>query len=878
MGLTNNKSVVYRKDYREPVFWVKKVDLAFVIGSSGTDVKSRIQFYRNENRNISTLELDGADLELKSIHMDDRLLTEDDYTIIGETLLIHQCPDEFVLTVENRIYPDTNTQLEGLYRSGPFLLTQCEAEGFRKITYYPDRPDVLAPFDVTIVADKEQFPVLLSNGNPALSGELNGGKHYIKWHDPHPKPSYLFALVAGDLQHVESSYTTTDAREVSLKIYTEPQNIDACDFAMDSLKRAMQWDEQRFGLAYDLDQYNIVVTDDFNMGAMENKSLNIFNSKYVLAKPETATDDDFVAVEAVIGHEYFHNWTGNRVTCRDWFQLSLKEGLTVFRDQEFTADLHSRTVKRIQDVRMLRSHQFAEDAGPMSHPVRPDSYLEINNFYTLTVYEKGAEVVRMYHTLLGEAGFQAGMKLYMERHDGAAVTCDDFKKAMADANQVDLDQFGLWYSQNGTPQVMVQESYDAEAKTYTLQTEQQAPVNYNGDVAWQPMHIPMKLALYLPNGTIQALDNKGTEQTVLELKEKKHTFTFEGVAEQPIASLFQDFSAPVVVKRAISTSELSLLMAHDQDLFNRWDAAQTMMQEVIKQRYNALLKNLDYQCPETLLKAFTDVLIDESIDPAFIAEAISLPGMKTLMNQLTGIDVQLLHEARKWLRAELAQHCRVELLSVYNQNYTDDAYAFSAEQIAQRSLKNACLVYLMTLKDKELNALCLQQYEKADNYTDRILALTLLVHHEVDGYEDLMQAFYEEFAKVPLVVNKWFAIQASSVADDTLDKVKALMEHPAFTMKNPNLVRSLVGAFCAGNPVGFHAPDGSGYAFLADQVITLNKLNPQIASRMVSLFNDWKRFTPEAQQHMRQALERIRDIRKLSPDVQEIVDKALESE
>ena len=878
MDQANSKSVVYRKDYREPAFWVKKVDLAFVIGNKGTAVKSRIAFYRNENRNMHTLELDGADLELKSIHLDGRLLTDDEYDVFGEKLLIHQCPDAFILTIENRIRPDANTQLEGLYRSGEFLLTQCEAEGFRKITYYPDRPDVLAPFDVTIVANKEKYPVLLSNGNPVNSGELKDGRHYVKWHDPHPKPSYLFALVAGDLQYVESDYTTTDARQVSLKIYTEPQNIDACQFAMDSLKRAMQWDEQRFGLAYDLDQYNIVVTDDFNMGAMENKSLNIFNSKYVLAKPETATDDDFVAVEAVIGHEYFHNWTGNRVTCQDWFQLSLKEGLTVFRDQEFTSDLHSRTVKRIQDVRMLRSHQFAEDAGPMSHPVRPDSYLEINNFYTLTVYEKGAEVVRMYHTLLGEEGFQKGMKLYMQRHDGAAVTCDDFRQAMADANQVDLDQFGLWYSQNGTPQIIVQESYDAEAENYTLQVEQQPPVNYNGDQEWQPMHIPMKLSLYLPDGQQQVIDDQGALQTVIELKERKQSFTFDNVKKQPVASLFQEFSAPVQVKRAVSTDELSLLMAHDQDLFNRWDAAQIMMQEVIKQRYNALLKNLDYQCPDSLLTAFTTLLVNEQIDPAFIAEAISLPDIKTLMNQLQDIDVALLHDARKWLREALAQHCKVELISVYNQHYTDDAYAFSAQQVAHRSLKNGCLIYLMALQDEELNALCLQQYQKADNYTDRILALTLLVHHEVEGAEDLMQEFYTEFAQVPLVINKWFAIQATRVAEDTLTKVLELMEHSAFTMKNPNLVRSLIGAFCAGNPVGFHAKDGSGYAFLADQVIVLNKLNPQIASRMVSLFNDWKRFNPEAQELMRAALQRIRDARKLSPDVQEIVDKALESE
>ncbi|WP_395374301.1 aminopeptidase N [Marinicella sp. W31] len=877
MDQTNNKSVVYRKDYREPTFWVKKVDLAFVIGQAGTAVKSRIEFYRNTNRNMQTLELDGTELELKSIHMDDRLLTDDEYEVQGEKLLIHQCPDTFVLTVENRIRPDANTQLEGLYRSGDFLLTQCEAEGFRKITYYPDRPDVLAPFDVTVIADKNKYPVLLSNGNPVNSGELKDGRHYIKWHDPHPKPSYLFALVAGDLHYVESDYTTTDSRQVSLKIYTEPQNIDACQFAMDSLKRAMQWDEQRFGLAYDLDQYNIVVTDDFNMGAMENKSLNIFNSKYVLAKPETATDDDFVAVEAVIGHEYFHNWTGNRITCQDWFQLSLKEGLTVFRDQEFTSDLHSRTVKRIQDVRMLRSHQFAEDAGPMSHPVRPDSYLEINNFYTLTVYEKGSEVVRMYHTLLGEDGFQKGMKLYVERHDGAAATCDDFKLAMADANQVDLQQFGLWYSQNGTPQIAVQENYDEVQETYTLQVEQQPPMNYSGDEAWQPMHIPMKLSLYLPDGQPHAIDDQGAIQTVVELRERKHTFTFDKVPKQPVASLFQEFSAPVQVKRAVSTAELSLLMAHDRDLFNRWDAAQTMMLDVIKQRYNALLKNLDYKCPETLLVAFTELLVNEEIDSAFIAEAISLPDIKTLMNQLQNIDVAKLHEARKWLRAELAEHCRVEFLSVYNQNYTDDAYAFSAQQVAQRSLKNACLVYLMALQDDELNALCLQQYQKADNYTDRILALMLLVHHEVDGYEALMQAFYEEFAKVPLVINKWFAIQATVIGEETLSKVRGLMEHPAFTMKNPNLVRALIGAFCAGNPVCFHAQDGSGYTFLADQVIALNKLNPQIASRMVSLFNDWKRFTPEAQQLMRESLQRIRDIRKLSPDVQEIVDKALES-
>lgn len=878
--MSSQKQIIYRKDYQEPNYWVKSMDLAFMVEAEFTIVKSRIVFEQNSNALNNDLFLDGVDLELSSIHVNGKELTTEEYELTAAGLQLTNLPAEFELKTKVKIYPSKNTALEGLYQSGDFFLTQCEAEGFRKITYYLDRPDVLAPFMVTIIADQAKYPVLLSNGNPLSQGELGGGRHYAKWMDPHPKPSYLFALVVGDLEKITETYQTSEGRDVTLNIYTEKQNIDACDFAMQSLINSMRWDEQRFGLAYDLDVYNIVATDDFNMGAMENKGLNIFNSKYVLAKQDTATDTDFINVEAVIGHEYFHNWTGNRVTCKDWFQLSLKEGLTVFRDQEFTADLQSRAVKRIEDVRYLRAAQFAEDASPMSHSVRPDSYIEINNFYTLTVYEKGSEVVRMYHTLLGEEGFQKGMKLYFERHDGQAVSCNDFRKAMADANDIQLDQFEHWYSQNGTPQVHVQETYDAVNEKHAITLTQKPPENFIEKSSWQAMHMPVKLSLYQNDGSPFALNQSGDSQLVLELTEMTQTFIFENIAEQPISSLFQGFSAPVVVHKSNDTKDLSFLMKHDLDSFNRWDAAQKMQSEIIFNKYHALLNDEPYQCPDYFLESIRYVLLDEETDPSLIAEAITLPAIKAMMLALSEVDVLKLYNAKEWLVQIISKELQVELLSVYNQNYQSGEYQVNAQQVGQRSLKNRCLWYLLQAGDvlknyNEMAQLAQQQYRSAENYTDKIAALSLLTHQQVEGFEDLLGEYFTQWQDNALVINKWLSVQATIPSEDTLDRVKQLMELPIFSMKNPNVVRSLIGAFCAGNITQFHAEDGSGYAFLADQVIALDAYNPQVAARMVGIFNDFQQFNTETQAKMLIEMNRIHRTENLSPNVFEIIDRSV---
>ena len=873
--MSTAKQVIYRKDYQTPNFWVKAVDLAFIVEADSTLVTTRIQFEKNQSQNQKEMFLEGVELELLSIEINGHKLESNRYIINDKGLLLNDLPNNFELKTVVKIYPSENTALEGLYQSGDFFLTQCEAEGFRKITYYPDRPDVLAKFTVTVVADKIKYPVLLSNGNKISEGDLNNGRHYCKWLDPHPKPSYLFALVAGKLAYVEDHFITKHHNRVQLRIFTETKNLDACDFAMKSLINSMKWDEERFDLVYDLNEYNIVATDDFNMGAMENKGLNIFNSKYVLAKSETATDQDFINIEAVIGHEYFHNWTGNRVTCKDWFQLSLKEGLTVFRDQEFTADSQSRAVKRIEDVRYLRSAQFAEDASPMSHSVRPDSYIEINNFYTLTVYEKGSEVVRMYHTLLGEDGFQKGMKLYFERHDGSAASCNDFRLAMADANEIDLTQFEYWYSQNGTPQIYVRENYKADTKQFVLDFMQAKPKNFQGKGDWQPMHIPIKMALYDPDGNALSLNDSGDQQIILELTTASQEFTFEGIENKPIASVFQGFSAPVNLHREIGHKDLAFLTKHDIDSFNRWDAAQEMQSQIIIGKYKALLKQQKFTCPDYFIESFRHILLDESIDSALIAETINLPSVKSLTLKLSKVDVLKLCDAKEWLVKEISKQLEVELLSVYNQNYDHSAYQVNSDQVAKRSLKNRCLWFLLQTDNKELAGLAKDQYTSAFNYTDKMTALTLLTHHEIDGFEDLLGAYFTEWQDNALVINKWLSIQATIPSPDTLSRVKQLMALPVFSMKNPNAVRSLIGAFCGGNITQFHAEDSSGYQFLADQIIALDKINPQIAARLTGLFNDFHQYNEGIQQRMHDQIKRIHSTEGISPNVFEIVDRAI---
>ena len=877
MKTDQQNPVIYRTDYRPPNHWVKSCQLGFVIEPQHTTVRSTIQFEKNPQTDSNTLELNGVDLELIAIRLDGRELGPDEYRQDDETLLIDNVPEHFTLQVENRIYPQKNTALEGLYQSGDFFLTQCEAEGFRKITYYPDRPDVMAPFDVTIVADKQKYPVLLSNGNPAGAGELADGRHFARWTDPHPKPSYLFALVAGDLKHIENHYTTIHGDEVTLRIYVEEENLDSCDYAMGALKRSMQWDEEKFGLAYDLDVFNIVATNDFNMGAMENKGLNIFNAKFVLARPDTATDMDFQGVEAVIGHEYFHNWTGNRVTCRDWFQLSLKEGLTVFRDQEFTADMQSRAVKRIEDVRALRTLQFAEDAGPMSHPVRPDSYIEINNFYTLTVYEKGAEVVRMYHTLLGSEGFRKGMDLYFQRHDGQAVTCDDFRTAMADANNVNLDQFELWYSQNGTPRVSVQEQWNPETHELTLIFSQHRPESFKGE-HWQPMHIPVKLALLDASGQAIPLFEDGRNEMVYELKEAQQKLTFGNLAEKPVASVLRDFSAPVILDYPRTPEEQAFIMAHDSDAFNRWDAAQSMAMDVIQNAYAALGRGQEPQCPSSLTDAFAQVLADTNADPALAAETLRLPDIKSMITLMCDVNVARLHQAREFIKKSVAKKLRPVLEATYENNRTDGEYRVDPADIAKRSLKNTALGYLMSLEDDSAYARCVDQIDQANCMTDKLAALTLYAHHQGPGYQDKLNAFYQQWKHDPLVVNKWLTIQATSPEDGTLELLEKLLHHEAFSMRNPNNVRALVGAFASANPVQFHRADGQGYQWLADLVLELNALNPQVAARVVSQFNSWQQFDPQRQKEILKQLRRIKEAGNLSPDVFEIVSKAIKQD
>ena len=867
----NQPHIIYRKDYQQPDYWLCQVDLDFDIDPEKTRVFSRLQFEKNQQQSGHELVLDGKELETVSIKVDGRQLAVDEYCIDGERLCIKGMPDKFVLEIEVVINPSTNTALEGLYSSGDFLSTQCEAEGFRKITWYPDRPDVMAAFNVTITADKARYPVLLSNGNPVSSEDLNDGRHRVLWQDPHPKPAYLFALVAGQLEFIEDHFTTASGREVILRVYVEKENIGQCQHAMESLIKSMRWDEQEFGLEYDLDHFNIVATNDFNMGAMENKGLNIFNTKYVLAIPETATDFDFQGVEGVIGHEYFHNWTGNRVTCKDWFQLTLKEGLTVYRDQEFSSDMQSRAVKLIEDVRYLRATQYPEDAGPMAHPIRPDKYIEINNFYTMTVYRKGAQIVRMYATLLGRAGFRKGMDLYFQRHDGEAVSCDDFLAAMADANDYDLSMFSRWYSQSGTPELYASGMYDAEQQTYHLTLKQNTPPTADQSEK-QALLLPVKMGLLNSAGQALQLQLAGAEPTgaeallLLDCDEK--TFVFTGINEAPVPSLLRDFSAPVKLHYDYSAADLALLMAHDSDDFVRWESSVRLSLKVILEQMENPVDKPD----EKLLTAFTAMLNNPDLDPALVAEALSLPGEDYIAEQMEVVDVQRVHTARNQVMAQLGQALATDFRTRYQSMNDSGTYSKSAQAIGRRALKNRCLSYLAASGDFSLVE---AQLASADNMTDTMVALTLLVHAGADSAPIALAAFETQWQDEALVMDKWFVLQATTPGEDTISAVEKLLSHSAFALTNPNKVRSLLASFAMSNPTGFHLADGSAYRLFADQVIKLDKLNPQIAARMVAAFNRWKRFDQDRQNLMRQELERILKTKGLSPDVYEIVSNAL---
>ena len=881
---TDTPQTIFRKDYTPPSYLVDTVELGFDLDPARTVVASRLTLRRNPAATTRGIELHGEDIELVALRLNGKLLGKRDYKLANNLLTIRSAPDDVVLEIETLCAPDKNTTLSGLYVSNGNFFTQCEAEGFRRITFFPDRPDVMAKFTVMLRADKARYPVLLSNGNLLEEGDLDDGRHYALWEDPFKKPSYLFALVAAQLVCQEETFRLADGRDALLQVWVEDGNLDKTDYAMQSLKHSIRWDEEKYGLELDLDRFMIVATSDFNMGAMENKGLNIFNTKFVLANPRVATDIDFQGIEAVVAHEYFHNWTGNRVTCRDWFQLSLKEGLTVFRDQEFTADMigtaTGRAVTRIDQVRTLRQAQFPEDAGPMAHPVRPDSFVEINNFYTVTVYEKGAEVVRMYQTLFGVDGFRKGMDLYFARHDEQAVECDDFRRAMADANNRELAQFERWYSQAGTPVLRFEGRWDETAQTYTLTLFQSCPAT-PGQSEKLPFHIPVAVGLLDAAGADMPLVVDGQQRgttAVLELTEAEQTFVFTGVTGQPVASVLRDFSAPVILQGGYTDADLLHLFSHDSDPVNRWEAGQRLaMERLLKltgeagSRDDAAASlNLD----ETFIEALRKILVDDTLDPAFREQCLTLPSESMVAEQLECVDPLAVHIARQFVRADLGARLRSELLAQYEANATPGPYSPDPASAGKRALKNLALAYLNAAPDAASVALAQRQFDEADNMTDRAAALSALVAARVPQAADALAVFYDEFQNEALVVDKWFAMQASSPATD-LAAVRALMTHPAFTLRNPNRARSLVAMFCVNNPVQFHAPDGSGYAFWAEQVIALDALNPQVASRLARAMDRWRRYAPALQWQMREALQKVAGQVKLSNDVREIVGKAL---
>ncbi|MDN7142912.1 aminopeptidase N [Pseudomonas sp. JQ170] len=882
---TEQPQVIYLKDYQAPEYLIDETHLTFELFEDHSLVHAQLVMRRNPARGagLPPLVLDGQHLELLSVALDDQALSAGDYQLDDSHLTVQPKAATFTLDTSVKIHPESNTALEGLYKSGSMFCTQCEAEGFRKITYYLDRPDVMSTFTTTVIAEQHRYPVLLSNGNPVGSGPQEDGRHWATWEDPFMKPAYLFALVAGDLWCVEDKFTRQSGRDVTLRIYVEPENIDKCQHAMTSLKKSMRWDEEVYGREYDLDIFMIVAVNDFNMGAMENKGLNIFNSSCVLARAETATDAAHQRVEAVVAHEYFHNWSGNRVTCRDWFQLSLKEGFTVFRDSEFSADMNSRTVKRIEDVAYLRTHQFAEDAGPMAHAVRPDSFIEISNFYTLTVYEKGSEVVRMVRTLLGAEGFRKGSDLYFERHDGQAVTCDDFIKAMEDANGVDLSQFKRWYSQAGTPRLAVSEHYDSAARTYSLTFRQSCPATPD-KVEKKPFVIPVELGLLDAQGNDIALRLQGEAAAagtsrVLQVTEAEQTFTFVDVAAKPLPSLLRGFSAPVKLSFPYDRDQLMFLMQHDSDGFNRWEAGQQLsvqvLQELIAQHQQGSALVLD----QRLVTALGAVLANEQLDQAMVAEMLSLPSEAYLTEISEVADVDAIHAAREFARKQIADQLFDALNARYQANRgvsRSTEYVAEAEHFARRSLQNIALSYLMLSGKPQVLAATLEQFDACDNMTERLTALAVLVNSPFEAERaKALEVFAENFKDNPLVMDQWFSVQAASTLPGGLARVKALMQHPAFTMKNPNKVRALIGAFAGQNLVNFHAADGSGYRFLADLVIELNALNPQIASRQLAPLTRWRKYDGARQALMKGELERILASGSLSSDVYEVVSKSL---
>ncbi|KJY94094.1 aminopeptidase N [Vibrio neptunius] len=860
----------YRKDYSSPSHTISDIDLTFDLHDTATIVTavSQVKQLKEDTR----LQLEGESLKLISISVNG-----EDWTRFEEReglLEISALPESFELKIVTEINPEENTALEGLYKSGGAFCTQCEAEGFRRITYYMDRPDVLAKYTTKVIADKAGYPFLLSNGNRIAEGDLEGGRHWVQWQDPHPKPAYLFALVAGDFDVLRDKYVTKSGRDVALEIFVDKGNLNRAPHAMTSLINSMKWDEERFGLEYDLDIYMIVAVDFFNMGAMENKGLNIFNSKFVLANEQTATDTDYLGIEAVIGHEYFHNWTGNRVTCRDWFQLSLKEGLTVFRDQEFSSDLGSRAVNRINNVRIIRGPQFAEDASPMSHPIRPEKVIEMNNFYTLTVYEKGSEVIRMMHTLLGEEGFQKGMKLYFERHDGTAATCEDFVAAMEDASGVDLKQFRLWYSQSGTPTVSVTSEYDSAAQAYSLTVSQRTEPTHEQQEK-QPLHIPFDVELYAENGDVIELQCNGEKvENVLNVTEAKQTFVFENVSEQPVPSLLREFSAPVVLKYDYSDEELIFLMVHARNDFARWDAGQMLLAKYIRSNVEAVQNGQDVELSPVLIDAFRGVLLSDKLEPAFIAEMMALPSHNEVSGWYKQVDVDAVAKVLKSIKVKLATELEDEFGALYH-SLKQVEYTIDHAAIGKRSLRNTALAYLAYTEQG--NELAEKQYFAANNMTDTIAAMSAANSAQLACRETLMSNYSDKWKHDGLVMDKWFTLQGTNPADNVLDVIKDTMSHEAFSLKNPNRTRSLVGSFLNMNPVRFHAKSGEGYKFAGEILQELNSSNPQVASRLIDPLLKFRKYDEERQALIKAELEVLKSMDNLAKDLFEKVNKALEA-
>jgi aminopeptidase N len=877
---TENAPAIRLEDYRPPDWLVETVHLDFKLDPTRTRVLAKLRLKPNPAAGSpAPVALDGDGLTLVGVKLDGETLSAERFVATPDRLTIAQPPQRpFELEIETLVDPTANTQLSGLYRSSDTFCTQCEAEGFRRITYFPDRPDVMAVYTTRIEADKKQAPVLLSNGNLIESGTLTGGRHFAVWHDPFPKPSYLFALVGGTLGCVEDQFVTMSGRKVTLRIYVEPGKEDRCSWAMDSLKRAMRWDEQAFGREYDLDIFMIVAVSYFNMGAMENKGLNIFNDKAVLASSETATDTDYASIEAIIAHEYFHNWTGDRITCRDWFQLCLKEGLTVFRDQEFTADQRSRPVERISDARGLRTFQFVEDAGPLAHPVRPSVYHEINNFYTTTVYEKGAEVVRMIQTLLGRAKFREGMDLYFARHDGQAATVEQFVQCFADVSGRDMTQFMLWYAQAGTPEVTVSSRYDARDKILRLDVKQLVPPT-PGQPVKQPMVIPLVTGLVGPDGRDMPLvrdDGKTVEGGVLVVEKLAESYTFTGIGARPVLSLNRGFSAPIKVVDELSADDLRFLAAHDPDSFNRWQAVQTLATRLLVGNVARLRKGEAPEADEGLLAALAAILADRALEPAFIAQALAMPSEADIAREVEhDVDPEAIFQARTALRVLIGLHLNAALSESYRAMSAKGPYSPDAESAGRRQLRNTCLNLLAATGESHAIALAFEQFKAADNMTDRMAALMTLAEHDAPQRKTALADFYRRYQNDPLVVDKWFTVQALTPDASTLDNVRALTAHPAFSMSNPNRVRALISAFAAMNQKEFNRADGAGYDFVAGQIMALDQSNRQVAARLATAFRSWRTLEPGRRARAKAALEMIAARPSLSKDVRDIVARAL---